>query len=140
VLGDTPFNLSFPGSFNLCIARTVSCLEQFRDEPVELARGQLADLFEKLLRGTGHGEIVARFRLSYYARMDRKERKLDLRETIEIIDALVKRGFDDAQFRQLHHFNDSLASFRRYCSKVTSFVPGSNNHRLHSELKRKHNA
>jgi hypothetical protein len=50
---------------------------------------------------------------------------------------VIERGFDDAQFRPLHHLGDSLAGFRRYCSKVKTFVPDGKNHELHLRLKKK---
>jgi hypothetical protein len=60
----------------------------------------------------------------------------DPRDTIGIIDALLKRGFSNVQFRSLHHLGDSPAGFRRYCSKLQSFVPGGRNHRLAVELQK----
>jgi hypothetical protein len=68
--------------------------------------------------------------------MGKKVARTDSRETIKIIDALVQRGFQDAQFRSLHHFGASLASFRRYCSSVRNFVPGSKNEELHDRLQK----
>ena len=70
--------------------------------------------------------------------MGRQNARPDLQETIEVIDALVKQGFDDAQFRPLHHFGASLAGFRNYCStKVQSFIPGSRNHELAIQLRKR---
>jgi hypothetical protein len=80
--------------------------------------------------------IVARFQLTYLSQMGRQEARPDPRETIKIIDALVKQGFDDAQFRPLHHLGASLAGFRSYCSKVQSFIPAGRNHELHIRLRK----
>lgn len=88
------------------------------------------------LGSAGHGAIVARSRWSWYSRMGTNDRRTDSRETVRVIDALMLRGFDDSQFRALHHFGASLASFRNYCSKVQRFIPGSKNDDLHDRLQR----
>ena len=81
--------------------------------------------------------IVARFQLTYLSQMGRQEARPDPRETIKIIDALMEQRFDDAQFRPLHHWGDSLARFRNYCAtEVRSFIPGSRNHELAIRLRK----
>jgi hypothetical protein len=69
--------------------------------------------------------------------MKKKEATPDPKETVRIIDALLKRGLTDAQFRPIHHLGDSLAGFRGYCSRVQSFVDGGRNHRLAIELEKR---
>jgi hypothetical protein len=59
-VGDASFSFGLPGSFNLCFARTVSSLQQFRYEPVQIVGGQSANLFEELGSSASHGKIVAR--------------------------------------------------------------------------------
>jgi hypothetical protein len=68
--------------------------------------------------------------------MGKNDAEPDPRETVGIIDALLRQGFSDAEFRSLHHLGDSPAGFRRYCSKLQSFVPGGRNHRLAVELQK----
>jgi hypothetical protein len=68
--------------------------------------------------------------------MDSPDNGLGPRETVEVIEALKKRGFSDAQFKALHHLHDSLAGFQRYCLRVNRFVIGGNNDRLARQLKK----
>jgi hypothetical protein len=59
------------------------------------------------------------------------------RDTPRILDQLVKKGILSEQaFKDKHHLGDSIAGFRRYCSKITSFKPNGNNHRLHEWLQK----
>ena len=61
----------------------------------------------------------------------------DPRDTVRIIGLLVTRGLlDEATFRRMHHFGDSLSSFQKYCTKIKSFQPNSLNRQLHEELQR----
>jgi hypothetical protein len=68
--------------------------------------------------------------------MGKKREGPDPRETIRIVDSLMKRGLSDAQFRSLHHLGDTLAGFRHYCSTVQSFVPQGKNSQLHDRLRK----
>ena len=36
----------------------------------------------------------------------------------------------------MHHLGDSIAGFQKYCSTVSSFTPGGNNHQLHEKLRK----
>jgi hypothetical protein len=59
----------------------------------------------------------------------------DPKDTIRILDEFVRRELiNDATFKQMHHLGDSMAGFQKYCSTVSSFTPGGNNHQLHDKL------
>ena len=60
----------------------------------------------------------------------------DPRDTIRIIDQLVRKGLlDERTFRNMHHFGGSLSTFQKYCSTIRSFQRESKNRRLHEELR-----
>jgi len=59
-ISDAPLDLGFPGRFNLCLAGAVAILQELPDQPVDLAGGELARLFEDFGSGAVHGQIVAR--------------------------------------------------------------------------------
>jgi hypothetical protein len=61
----------------------------------------------------------------------------DPKETVEIIDALIAQGFDDAEFRTLHHFGGSLTRFRTYGTERQSFRQGGTNHKLAIKLRKR---
>ena len=44
-------------------------------------------------------------------------------------------GFDTDAFIRLHHLQDSVDSFYRYCGSVQQFQENGNNHRVHQRLK-----
>ena len=57
-------------------------------------------------------------------------------ETRDNLDWLVKqRLLSDPHFKELHHLGDSIRGFKRYCSKIETFLEGSENHRLAGKLK-----
>jgi hypothetical protein len=66
--------------------------------------------------------------------MNVQDARPDPKETIEIIDVLMKKGFDEERFK--HHLGDSLICFRTYCSKIQSFRPGGSNHKLALQLRK----
>jgi hypothetical protein len=61
----------------------------------------------------------------------------DPRDTVRILDRLVEQSLiNERTFREMHHLGGSLAAFRKYCSKITSFRHHSENRRLHEKLQR----
>jgi hypothetical protein len=59
--------------------------------------------------------------------------------TIELLESLKKRGFDDLAFSHLHHRravgrSDSIAAHIKHCAKTTEFESGGNNERVQKRL------
>lgn len=59
----------------------------------------------------------------------------DPKLTIEALDDLTRIGFNNEAFKILHHLNDNLDSFRRWCVSKTTFAKGGNNSLVHERLR-----
>ena len=58
----------------------------------------------------------------------------DPKECRKTIKALRVMGFDSDAFVRLHHLQDSVDSFYRYCGSVQQFHEDGDNHRVHQRL------
>jgi hypothetical protein len=64
---------------------------------------------------------------------------MDTMQTLALLDKLTNLGFNDEAFWRLHHFRqqnkkESIASFRRYCKKTSTFRREGPNGRVHERL------
>jgi ACT domain-containing protein len=65
------------------------------------------------------------------------DREPNPKETIQIIDLLVKRKLiSEDEFKSMHHMGASMSSFKKYCSKITKFRRNGKNWDLHESLQK----
>jgi hypothetical protein len=63
---------------------------------------------------------------------------MDPKRTLELLNELEELGLNDEAFWRLHHFRpqkrETIAGFRAYCEKTSTFRPGGTNERVHQRL------
>jgi hypothetical protein len=57
------------------------------------------------------------------------------KQTLDILDKLVKLGLTNEAFKKLHHLRDTIHGFRKWCVKTSRFIADGNNERVHERLK-----
>jgi len=57
-------------------------------------------------------------------------------DTLLLIEALEEKGMDDSLFQRLHRFSHgaTIAAHKAYLQKIHSYVPDSNNTKVHLQL------